>query len=158
MTLDQFLDRLENVRRSNGGFMARCPAHEDRSPSLSVCEGDNGRVVVHCFAGCTVDKVCAALGLRLSDLFADDGRPERWVSWRPQTPEERAAERRRRLEQSLRTERRLRLRAERALQRAALLVGIAYSDDPERVLDRLLDGAAKELDREASERADREAA
>jgi protein tyrosine phosphatase len=49
--------------------MAKCPAHQDNSPSLSISEGYDGRVLVHCFAGCTHTAVLAALGLRSSDLF-----------------------------------------------------------------------------------------
>lgn len=51
----------------------RCPAHEDRSPSLSVAEGRDGRALVHCFAGCTVEEVCRALDLTVRDLFVDRG-------------------------------------------------------------------------------------
>lgn len=51
----------------------RCPAHADRSPSLSVAEGRDGRVLVHCFAGCSVEEVCRALGLTIRDLFVPRG-------------------------------------------------------------------------------------
>lgn len=44
-------------------FSAQCPAHDDRSPSLSVTELDDGRVLAHCHAGCTWEAVCAALGV-----------------------------------------------------------------------------------------------
>lgn len=47
----------------------RCPAHKDRSPSLSVSEGADGRALVHCFAGCTVGEICSALNLTVRDLF-----------------------------------------------------------------------------------------
>src|SRR5215207_3881932 len=50
-------------------FMACCPSHDDHDPSLSVTEGDDGRALVHCFAGCEVDAVLAALGLSVTDLF-----------------------------------------------------------------------------------------
>lgn len=49
-----------NARRSGAGWMARCPAHEDRTPSLSLTER-NGRVLVHCHAGCSQEAVIAAL-------------------------------------------------------------------------------------------------
>ncbi len=39
-------------RRFRGGWMARCPAHDDRKPSLSIREGDHGKVLVCCHAGC----------------------------------------------------------------------------------------------------------
>jgi DNA primase len=53
MKVDAFLDKLTKVKRTgNGTWLACCPAHEDRSPSMSVRELDDGRVLVHCFAGC----------------------------------------------------------------------------------------------------------
>ena len=63
------LDRLEKVTDRGGGhFMACCPAHDDRNPSLSVRE-TNDRVLVHCFAGCSAGQVVAAAGLSLADLY-----------------------------------------------------------------------------------------
>lgn len=73
MTIEELLPRLEAVRRSSRGYVARCPAHPDRSPSLSLREGDDGRILVYCFAGCSVQDVCAALGIEISDLFAQSG-------------------------------------------------------------------------------------
>lgn len=63
------LSRLAKVRRSGSGFIAICPAHSDRTPSLSVKEGDDGRVLLHCFSGCEMVSVVAAMGLRPTDLF-----------------------------------------------------------------------------------------
>lgn len=63
------LSKLESVRpRGEGQWMARCPAHDDRKPSLSVTLGDYGRVLLHCFAGCSFKAVLAAAGLDASDL------------------------------------------------------------------------------------------
>lgn len=65
----KILDRLQGVRQTGPGrWLARCPAHEDRSPSLSIREIDD-RVLLHCFGGCEVGDVLAALGLDLRDLF-----------------------------------------------------------------------------------------
>src|ERR1017187_8749981 len=47
-------------RRCGRGWMAKCPAHDDRGPSLSICERD-GKVLVHCFAGCSQRAVVEAL-------------------------------------------------------------------------------------------------
>ena len=69
--VDLLLSRLRRVRRSGDGWVARCPAHEDRSPSLSVREGLGGRVLVYCHAGCRTHDVVAAIGLTMRDLFAD---------------------------------------------------------------------------------------
>lgn len=63
------LGRLEGVRESNGSWVALCPAHEDREPSLSVAEGDDGRALVKCFAGCETSEIVAGLGLEMKDLF-----------------------------------------------------------------------------------------
>jgi len=79
MTVDTLLSRLDGVRRSGGGHVARCPAHEDRTASLSIAEGDAGRVLVHCFAGCATSDVLAAVGMELADLF-----PEREQDRSPQ--------------------------------------------------------------------------
>jgi hypothetical protein len=48
---------LGNYKRSGDGFMACCPAHEDNNPSLSIKDGSDNRVLVHCFAGCTQERV-----------------------------------------------------------------------------------------------------
>jgi hypothetical protein len=53
--------------------MHQCPAHEDRRESLIVSEGQGGRVVLHCFAGCDPEAVLRAWGLTWQDLFAPDG-------------------------------------------------------------------------------------
>src|SRR5829696_7869717 len=55
--VDLLLDRLEGVRQRGEGYQALCPAHEDREPSLSVGEGEDGRVLVKCFAGCETEDV-----------------------------------------------------------------------------------------------------
>jgi hypothetical protein len=68
--IDAVLSRLERPReRSKGQWSARCPAHDDRGPSLSVREIDDGRVLLHCFSGCSTPQVLGALGLDLADLF-----------------------------------------------------------------------------------------
>ncbi len=69
MKINEILSRLEGVRSTgNGRFMAKCPGHEDHTPSLSLSQ-DNGRVLLHCFAGCTTEKIVSAIGLNTSDLF-----------------------------------------------------------------------------------------
>ncbi len=71
------LDRLDRVRRTGKGWSARCPAHEDRDPSLSIAEGADGQVLLYCHAGCALEDVVRALRLELSDLFEHDGAPHR---------------------------------------------------------------------------------
>lgn len=67
--IDNLIGRLDRVRRSGRGFTAKCPAHEDRTASLSITAGDDGRVLLHCFAGCSAVDVVAAAGLTVADLF-----------------------------------------------------------------------------------------
>lgn len=71
MSASILLDRLDRVKSTAPGrWLARCPAHEDRSPSLSIRELSDGRVLVHDFGGCEVGDVLAAVRLTLGDLFA----------------------------------------------------------------------------------------
>ena len=67
--VENFIQRLGKVRGRNGSWTAQCPAHEDKSPSLSVREVEDGRVLVHCFGGCDVHSVLGAVGMNISDLF-----------------------------------------------------------------------------------------
>lgn len=70
--VELLLSRLERVRANrNGTWIARCPAHDDRSPSLSIATGDDGKVLLHCFAGCGAADVVEAVGLELSSLFPE---------------------------------------------------------------------------------------
>jgi hypothetical protein len=70
--MTDILSLLDGVRDLRGGkYMARCPAHDDRSPSLSVKLCSDDRVLLHCFAGCDIEAICDALGLRLTDLMPD---------------------------------------------------------------------------------------
>ena len=72
MTAAALLDRLQGVRQSGPGrWVAKCPAHEDRSPSLSIRELDDGTVLVKDFGGCGAADVVAAVGLELKDLFPE---------------------------------------------------------------------------------------
>lgn len=68
--IEAFLERLEGVRpRGRGKWSAHCPAHKDKSPSLSIAEGVDGRILLHDFAGCSSNDIVAALNLALKDLF-----------------------------------------------------------------------------------------
>jgi putative DNA primase/helicase len=65
----RILGMLEKVRRTKAGWMARCPAHDDHSNSLSVGVGRDRRVLLKCFAGCTTDAIVRALAISMRDLF-----------------------------------------------------------------------------------------
>src|SRR6266436_5508784 len=62
MSADSLATALE-ARRSGSSWMAKCPAHDDRNPSLSIREVD-GKVLLHCHAGCTQRDVIDALKAR----------------------------------------------------------------------------------------------
>lgn len=67
--IEHVVSLLPTAKPNGKGWMACCPAHEDRSPSLSINEGDDGRVLLKCFAGCGNDAITDALGLETKDLF-----------------------------------------------------------------------------------------
>jgi hypothetical protein len=75
MKLDEFLSLLKKVRRTGkNSWLACCPAHEDRSPSMSVGLGDDQRILVRCFAECGFEEIVSAVGMEVADFF-----PERIV-------------------------------------------------------------------------------
>ena len=67
MTALEFATRL-HANKSGKGWAARCPAHDDRNASLSITEGDGGRVLLHCHAGCAFEQITAAAGVNAKDL------------------------------------------------------------------------------------------
>lgn len=70
--IQNILGKLDKLRANGEGrWQACCPAHDDRSPSLSIKEDASGKVLIHCWAGCDNRDVMAAIGLTLSDLFPD---------------------------------------------------------------------------------------
>lgn len=69
MNVSELLPLLEGVRASGDGWVAKCPAHQDRVASLSVGAGSDGRILLHCFAECGPYAITQALGLELADLF-----------------------------------------------------------------------------------------
>jgi hypothetical protein len=78
MTVEAVLSHVQGVRRNGSGWQARCPAHEDHAPSLSINERD-GKVLVHCHAGCSQQAVLAALGIEAHELFLASSESERRV-------------------------------------------------------------------------------
>jgi len=133
----EFLSRLEAVRsRGPGRWVARCPTHEDTSPSLSIAEGTDGRILLHDFAGCPPRDIVAALNLELKDLFTDAPAPH---GQRP-TPTPAKIDR---VAVAFRFELAAldrRLRAERVLQ---AVKSISINEFPDHDLDRLGDAAAR---------------
>ena len=70
---DQLLGRFEGVSKSGDGWSARCPAHDDHNPSLSINRGSDGHVLIHCHGGCSPQDIVRAVDLNMSDLFTDAG-------------------------------------------------------------------------------------
>ena len=69
MNFQEILSRLDGVRDcGNGGFIAKCPSHDDKSPSMTV-KLDGDRVLIHCFAGCEPTEIVHALGMHWTDFF-----------------------------------------------------------------------------------------
>lgn len=65
---EKLLSRLSGVRGANGRYRAQCPAHQSRGPSLAVADNE-GRILIHCFSGCSPEAVLSSVGLSFADLF-----------------------------------------------------------------------------------------
>ena len=83
MIFDEVLDLLaarssEEPREVGDNWMVHCPAHHDRTPSLALRDGGNGKTLICCYAGCAASDVVAAVGLTMGDLAggADGHRSE----------------------------------------------------------------------------------
>ena len=71
-TVQSFLDKLNGVRPTGGGWQARCPCrNDDDNPSLSVGQGNDGRVLVTCHrgGGCDITEICKSLSMKVTDLY-----------------------------------------------------------------------------------------
>lgn len=69
--LDALLSKLTGVKTEGDHWKALCPAHNDRNPSLGIALGRDSRVLLTCYAGCGIDSILDAIGLSVTDLFAD---------------------------------------------------------------------------------------
>lgn len=69
------LSHLDHVERRGQQWIARCPAHDDNSPSLAITNGTDGRVLIKCYAGCTTEDVLIRAGIGMRELFPP--KPER---------------------------------------------------------------------------------
>lgn len=85
MPAEILLNELHKVRKSGTNkWMACCPAHDDKSPSLSISEASGGHILIHCFAGCETSEILAIAGLSMADLFPE--RDARYFDDRPPEP------------------------------------------------------------------------
>lgn len=82
------LPRLEGIKKSGSGYMARCPAHDDSTASLSVSPGRDHPVVLNCHAGCDRDVILDKLGLMWEDLCKPREGEPREEAWTPYGPAE----------------------------------------------------------------------
>ena len=87
MSIETLLSRVDGVRETGQGkYIARCPAHEDKSPSLAIKECSDGRILIHDFAGCETEDVLAAVGMTFSDVMPEkigtehSYRPQKWIN------------------------------------------------------------------------------
>lgn len=72
MNIDDILSRLEKVKQYNDQhWVACCPAHDDKTPSLAIKLGEEDRVLMKCWAGCAIDEIVSAMDLSLGDLMGD---------------------------------------------------------------------------------------
>jgi putative DNA primase/helicase len=78
MTAAEFAHHVTGLRRRGEWHDAKCPAHDDHSPSLSFRDGDRG-LIVKCHAGCPVERIVKQLGLSMRDLFNNEMPPRRRI-------------------------------------------------------------------------------
>jgi len=72
MTIDTLISRLDGVKETSPGkYVARCPSHADKSPSLAIKDCGDGRILIHDFAGCETEDVLAAIGLTFTDIMPE---------------------------------------------------------------------------------------
>jgi hypothetical protein len=72
MSIENLLNRLTKVKGGRGRWTACCPSHEDRSPSLAIRETEDGRILLKCFGGCSVQEIVGAIGMDIGELFPPD--------------------------------------------------------------------------------------
>jgi 5S rRNA maturation endonuclease (ribonuclease M5) len=95
MTFEAFVEQFPVSKKTQRGCMVPCPSHDDspRTPSLSVGQGSDGRILLKCFAGCKPEQIVSDLGLQMSDLYPDNPMahiklPKRVAKPADATPEE----------------------------------------------------------------------
>jgi len=66
--ISEILSKFKGIKRRGDGYMALCPAHPDKNPSLSIREADD-KILIHCLAGCKIEDILFKVGLAMRDLF-----------------------------------------------------------------------------------------
>lgn len=79
LTYDEVLNYFTVKKKSGHSAQCLCPAHEDKEASLTITEGDDGRVLLYCHAHCQTERVLEAAGLTFADISGESGsRSGRW--------------------------------------------------------------------------------
>lgn len=80
MSLEILLSRLHKVRKSsNNSWMACCPSHDDKTPSLSIKDSGNGKLLLNCLAGCGKEDILGTLGMEWADIMPPNQPKEHFV-------------------------------------------------------------------------------
>lgn len=70
--LENLLGRVQKAKRSGrDSWIACCPAHQDKNPSMTIREVEEGKLLVHCFAGCSIEEIVSSIGITLADLMPE---------------------------------------------------------------------------------------
>ena len=79
--IDVVLALLDKVKPTGAGkWKACCPAHPDKDPSLGIKEAEDRKVLLHCWAGCTIDQIVSGMGLEMGHLFPGEIKQRRGPS------------------------------------------------------------------------------
>ena len=82
--IDTLLPLLQKVRKTrHDRWIACCPAHDDKNPSLSIQEQDDGALLIYCHSLCAPAHIMAAVGLELKDLYQQNVLPAEHPFHRP---------------------------------------------------------------------------
>lgn len=79
MSADKLVSKLNHAKEVKArkghtrSWVALCPSHDDKSPSLCIDEADNGKVLIKCWSGCGANEVIDSVGMKYHELFPDDG-------------------------------------------------------------------------------------
>lgn len=68
MTYEEILSHFQVKKYGNGKVQALCPAHPDKEASLTITQGNDGKTLLKCHAGCSSESVVLAAGLKMSDF------------------------------------------------------------------------------------------
>jgi len=69
MNINDFLSYFEKSYRSGKDeYQCLCPAHNDKTASLSIKNLPDERILIHCFAGCAANDILGAVGLSFDDI------------------------------------------------------------------------------------------